>query len=349
MINEPQAWATIFVTQRDRRSFVEMCLERSHTVSLEVTVDARSYGPAHHTCTCTKPPEDDFFNVLTYNETNPCERHFAFESLAETKHSTRICTLNIVFDDGTFAFDEGLVPLELEGCRFFELSFPQLTDLKLDDPSPPDPDFLPISSLFPPTLRSLHFRGSSGHDQLMGLSNLTSFTFDGNGQEISVEGFRTFILNNRSLEALSLDSIELKGGSNQHPAILPNLKSFNVHYPHDYSRKNFSTVFRVPALQRLSSLLISIARDPGGTYWFMLCATGDEIVFTVECDVEHIAEAWQDLTGYAGPTIQHIHLEEPHDPDFYGDESGGVRELFTDFHRWSYAFLRTSALAFGMA
>jgi hypothetical protein len=44
LMNQPRLWSAVFITQKDRRSFVEACLERSHPVTLEVTVVAKSWA-----------------------------------------------------------------------------------------------------------------------------------------------------------------------------------------------------------------------------------------------------------------------------------------------------------------
>ena len=324
LLNEPRAWAAVFATQSDRRSFVEMCLERSHAVPLEVTVDARSYGPAHQSCSCVK------FSELTHNEVDPCEWHFVFESLVDPRHSERIHTLNIVFDDGMLVFDEGLVFLELESCQFFKLRHPRLAGLEWDDSSLEGPGFL-LDSLFfpPPTLRSLSFRGLHGHDQLTNLENLTSLTFDNYAAGIGAESFRTFMLNNQSLETLSLGCIKLEGDPNGPPVDLSNLKSFSIYHSEAYSEGTVSTIFRVPALQRLTSLLVSVTKEQDNCDWFTFCATGDNIVFTLKCDLECIPMAWQDLTGYPEPIVQRVRLENPENLYFHGR---WVSASFVDVH-----------------
>lgn len=321
LIDNPQAWATIFATLRDRRSFVNMCLERSYPTSLEVAVDAHSYGRADPSCTCVR----DDYECLFHNETEPCEFHFVFESLVEPKHSTRIRSLSIVFDDGATNFDEEVEILELDGCRFFELSDLKLTSLNLDDSTLPDPEdrFSLPSSLFPPTLRFLTFRRSSDHGQFMKLNNLTTFALDSNRTDVDAEGFRKFILHNQSLETLSLNLIGFEGGMNEEPATLPNLKSFSVNY--ESSEEPYSTIFRVPALQHLSFLSISVTKIEKDTYRSILHATGDDIAFILKCDFLCIVEVWQELTGYAKLDIQHVRLENPEDLDNpYGKVSRGV-------------------------
>lgn len=327
LTSKHEAWTTVFATQSDRRSFVDMCLERSYPLSLEVMVDARSYsdGPARSSCTCIK---GDFFELI-HNWSEPCEWHFAFESLVETKHSGRICTLNIVLDDGTTVFNKP--ELVLESCQFFKLPYLQPTSLKWDDSSAPYPDLLSYPSFFSPTLRSLSFRGWSGSNQVLNLNNLISFTFDNHGQEISAESFRMFILNSQFLETLALFYINLEGDSNGPLAALPNLKSFSIHYS-EYSRGMLSTIFRVPALQRLSSIVIS-ATEEDNSLFFTLRATGDEIVLTIKCDLQGIEDAWKDLTGYAKPKIQYVRFGNPIGQDFYHAGSERVETLSMNAQR----------------
>ncbi|KAF9649839.1 hypothetical protein BDM02DRAFT_1739712 [Thelephora ganbajun] len=93
LINTPRMWATIFVTGDDRRSFVETWLERSRPVPLEVMVTVSAKEQRYLLCTCGK---DGRWRLIP-NEINPCEWHFAFESLAQTKHLERIRMLNIHF------------------------------------------------------------------------------------------------------------------------------------------------------------------------------------------------------------------------------------------------------------
>ena len=288
LINQPQAWATVFATQSDRRGFVQMCLQRSYPVSLEVTVDAYDCGPA---CTCSKEKRPR--PIHDVKET--CERHFAFESLAHAKHWERIHTLNIQFDDGY-----------------------------LLGRSPTDPPF--SYSPFPPTLHSLSLRGF-WHNQLIELNTLTSFTLNHHYQKIRTESFRAFILNNQSLETLSLGWIEFESDSEHPPVTLSSLRSFDVCFP----SKALSTIVRVPAFHRLSSLLISTTEDYRNG-WFSFRATGHEIILTVKCGLHDIGEAWRDLTGYAGPTIQHIRLENSKDRRLGNGKGDRVTTLFMDAH-----------------
>lgn len=318
LINKPQVWATIFATQADRRSFVEMCLERSYPAPLDVTVDARYSGPEHASCVC----DWDKRSRRLPSEVDPCKWHFVFEPLAEKRHSERIHALEILLDD-TLRTSENRVPLALEGCRFFDLPSLPLTSLKWIDKNTQYANYLFSVSPFLPTLRSISFRGSC-YDQLTKLSNLTSFTLKEPCLGISAEMFRTFMLNNQSLEMLSLDYVEFEGGSNGPPAHLPNLKSFNVYF----SEVNLSTLFRIPALQGLSFLLISTDEDRG-CWDYTYRATGEGIEFAFKGSPPVIAKAWRDITGYVNPTIKHIRLENPDEVRLDEDEDPAVA-LFAD-------------------
>jgi len=157
LINQPLLWSSIFITHEDCREFVEMCLERSHSVTLDVTMDAGERGWAYLGCTC----DMDKGGRLLPNKRNPCGWHFVFESLATPTHSKRIHILNIDFHspDDTFPIEER-VDLSFGSCRFFTLSFPQLTDLRWDGKWLEHTDHLFRNTLFTPTVRSLSFAGS---------------------------------------------------------------------------------------------------------------------------------------------------------------------------------------------
>ena len=124
LINNPQAWATIFASLDDRRSFVEICLERSGSAPLEVTMDVCDGYKPHPLCTCNK----DKRSRITPNEINPCEWHWVYESFAETRHSKRIRTLNIRLVDNLPDTERAM--LALGYCRFFNL--PPLELVTLD-------------------------------------------------------------------------------------------------------------------------------------------------------------------------------------------------------------------------
>lgn len=321
LLSQPRAWATIFATRKDRRSFVEMCLERSQPVTLEVTVDASDEGRTHPHCTC----DEDTRLRLIPNESDPCEWHFQFESLAEAGHSKRVHKLNIDFDGMDYVPGEW-IRLALGSCRFFTLPFPYLTDLRWEEDETEHGNYIFSTPPFPPTLRLISFKGS-WDGSVTQVNNLISFTFENYKDKTDIETFRSFISNNRSLESLSLKYANFEGTSRGLPVSLFNLKSFNI----DFHAKNLSTIIRIPALQRLSSLWISMDE---GDVEFTLRATGDGIMLSTKSYLQNVAEAWQDLTGYVRPTIRHIRLyddvedDEPH----VGGDGMTVVSLLTDVH-----------------
>jgi len=276
-----------------------MCLERSHPVALDVTVDASEQARAHLDCTCDK----DNRRRLLPNEKNPCRWHFAFESLATPVHSKRIHTLDINFipqDDPLLP--GGFAELSSGSCRFFDLSFSQLTSLGWEGENLTYTNHLFFNPPFTPTLRSLTFSGS--WDGLFTrVKNLTSFILKNCEDNIRAETFRLFLLNNQSLESLSLDIFSFEGNPNGPPVDLPNLRSFTILL----SPGDLSMVIRVPALQRLSSLQTSY-EEVGYHESVRLLATGDGITLSVISFLCDVPEVWEDLVGYARPTIRHVRL-----------------------------------------
>ena len=115
-----------------------------------------------------------------------------------------------------------------------------------------------------------------------------------------MEAVRLFMRNNRALESVSLHIDDLEGSSKGPPVHLLNLKSLIIGLP----VKKLSTIFRVPAFRRLSSLRISSDDDD----LYTLSATGDQITLTVKCYPRDFAETWEDLTGDAKPAIRHVRL-----------------------------------------
>ena len=275
-----------------------MCLERSHPVALDVTVNTGKRAPVHPDCTCDK----DGRERLVPNERNPCGRHFVFESLATPVHSNRIHTLNIDFQlPGDLPPFEETTGLTLGSCRFFDLSFPQLTGLGWKCEGLTHANHLFSNSPFTPNVRSLTFSGS--WDGLFTqVKNLTSFIFK-NCDNIRAETFRLFLLNNLSLESLSLDTSQFQGTPKGPPVDLHNLRSFSI----ILSPVDLSTVIRVPAFQHLSSLQTSY-EGVGFSGVMRLLATGDGITLTVISSLCYVARIWQNLVGYARPTIRHVHL-----------------------------------------
>ena len=258
-----------------------MCLERSHPVALDVTVDASERARAHLDCTCDK----DGRERLVPNEKNPCGQHFAFESLATPLHSNRIHALNIDFQlPGDLPPFEETTALSLESCRFFDLSFPQLTSLGWKCEGSTHANNLFSNSPFTPNVRSLTFSGS--WDGLFTqVKNLTSFTFKNYENTLCAETFRLFLLNNLSLESLSLDIFQFRNNPKGPPVDLLNLRSFTV----ILSPVDLSTVIRVPAFQHLSSLETS--HEGVGFFGAMrLLATGDGITLSIISSLCYVAE-----------------------------------------------------------
>jgi hypothetical protein len=325
LVNQPYMWSTIFATQQDRRGFIEMCLRRSQAVALDVTVNACKWGSAHKGCTC----DEDERGRLLPNEMVPCEWHFAFESFATPEHSKRIHTLNIDFRDPHYPIHraEG-VELALGACWFFSLSFPQLISLGWNDPGMDYVDYIFSNSPFTPALRSLSFEGF-WFGSFTQLNNLTSFTLVHNTERISVDAFLLFLSNNQSLESLSLDIFEFRYGDLEPPPVhLPNLKSFSIHS----SPEIISGVICIPALQRLSSLRISMTPDATNV---ILGAVGDGITLSVEAGLGDATDVWEDITGHARPTIRHARLcDYPEDVEDAQDLRGAkkVIPLLADVH-----------------
>ena len=175
LFSQPRAWATIFISNKDCRSFIEMCLERSQPVTLEVVVDASEEGRLHPECTC----DEDTRGRLVPNESDPCEWHFQFESLAEAGHSKRVYELNIDFEGGGIPLAEK-VQLALGSCRFFTLSFPHLTSLEWLESRTEHGNYIFSTPPFPHTLRFLSFMGS-WDGSVTQVNNLISFTFENEG------------------------------------------------------------------------------------------------------------------------------------------------------------------------
>jgi len=286
-------------------------------------VDASEWARVRLDCTCDK----DKRRRLLPNERNPCRWHFVFESLATPVHSKRVHTLDIDFQ---FPDDrpppEETTELSLGSCRFFTLSFPQLTNLGWDGPWSKFPRHLFSNPPFTSTVRSLTFSGS--WDGLFTqVKNLTSLTLADCEETISAEAFRLFMLNNRSLESLSLNIHPFEGDTKGPPVDLSNLHSFSVILP----TGDLSTVIRVPALQRLSSLQISyegmVVSDAIG-----LLAAGDGITLLVTSFMRNVAEVWQDLVGYARPAIHDARLCGYSQGSQDGRDGRGVFPLLTDAH-----------------
>jgi hypothetical protein len=321
LINQPRMWSTVFITQEDRRSFVDMCLQRSHPAPLSITLNAFEVAPAHPECECDK----DHRGRLLPNERTPCEWHFQFEPLAESTHRNRVRALAINFDGGRI-YETKSKRLVLGSCRFFTLSFPTLATLEWENETKENAEYLFSTPPFPPSLRSLTFTGAWS-DMVMQVNNLTSFTFEGDcaGEGISVEEVRQFLSNNQSLESLQFKFVDFEGDPEGPPVHLSNLKSLNV----GLAYKELSTVIRVPALSRLSFLRISAWSDCFG---YNLCATGESITFSARCLSNEFGEIWECFTGYAKPVIRHVRLEEELRAGGRGDHNNAFISVLSDAH-----------------
>ena len=288
-------------------------------MTLEVTVDVSEEGWVRPQCTCDK---DQRWRLLP-NERNPCEWHFQFESLAQNKHSERVHTLKVDFEGPSYIPPEQRKRLALGSCRFFTLSFPNLIGLEWEEDTTEHGNHIFSTPPFPPTLRTLSYKGT-WDGSVTQVGNLTSFTF-GSNDTVSIETIRLFILKNRSLESLSLIYADFIGTSEGLPVSLFNLKSFRV----DSCPKLVSTIVRIPALQRLSSLRISMGEDGDR---FTLYATGDGITLATKSNLREVAEVWHDLTGYARPTVRHVRLHDDEDEGHFGGAGSTAISLLLDAH-----------------
>ena len=305
MIGHPQAWATIFVTSWYRRSLIEMCLERSRFFPLKVTIKITERVRTRLGCTCIKDGHD----ILHHNAKNPCEWHFLFESFAATRHSERIRGLNVDFERPSAVRDSEQL-LAFGSCQFFASTFPQLISLGWKNDWRSRANHTPRPLVPPSTLRSLTLGGAC-NGPLARINGLTSFAFGDNRQKISAENFRLFLSNSQSLESLGLGMVGFRGNVNGPPVDLLKINSLRI----NFRCKRLSTIFRVPALRRISALRISLL-DQNGIH--SLHATGDDISLHACPWTDPAAEeVWRDVTGNAQPTIRHISL-------FDGSE-GGLR------------------------
>ena len=300
-----------------------MCVERSQTTTLDVTVDASGWGLVHLGCTCKK----DILGRLLPNKGNPCEWHFLFEALIAPERSERIRALDIDFH--MFYYGEK-VELVLGSCRFFSLSFPQLTSLGWKAGWTGHSGSTFSSSPFTPTIRSLSFEGS-WDGFFTQAKNLTSLTFVGCHGSVNVGAFRSFMQSNCSVESLSLDIPRFDGVSNGAPVNLPNIKSFDLHF----SPEILSTIIHVPAIQRLSSLQISLVGVPDiGA--IALTAAGDEIAILVKTTLRDAIGVWQGLTRDARPTIGHVRFcnfsDSVRDAEHDHSDGSPIIPLLADAH-----------------
>ena len=321
LIQCTRAWTTIFATRMDRRGFVEMCLERSHPLPLEATVDIINDRLVPTGCKCTR----DGLGTLVQNMRTPCEWHFVFESLTHPKHSKRIQVLNADCSNPSHSDRE-------VGSGCFQLltsSLPQLTTLGWkDDGTHYANGLFPQQRCFLPNLRSVVFKGR-WNDSLAQLNNLSSLSIETHWP-LDSERFRLFMSNNRSLESLKL-SVRIVGTTKGPPIDLSNLKSLSSTYC--CSLRGVSAIIRVPALERLSSLLISLG-GPGASRVRRFGATGDGISLTVKSWIHDAEEDWRNLTEHTRPSLLcvRIHGQRPMGMFDYSDISTVVSTLMADAH-----------------
>jgi len=290
---------------------------------LDVIVDVSGWGPVYLCCTC----DADERGRLLPSERDPCERHFVFELLATPEHSKRIRTLKVDFRE---FYDGERVELVLGSCRFFALPFPQLIGLKWKALRANHSKYTFSHPLFTPTIRSLSF-DARWDDSLKQVDHLTSLTLGSDLRGADTETLRLFISGNQSLESLSLKYTYFEGNTNAPPANLPNLKSLDLRF----CSKTMSSIVRVPATQRLSSLQISL--EGLGTHGtVILTATGDGFALSIWVDLNDVVEVWQGLTQDAQSTIRCVRFCNytwGRDPaDFDSTDGSAVFPLLTDVH-----------------
>ena len=321
LINQPRIWSAIFAKREDSRGFVEMCVERSQTAPLDVTVNASGWGLVRLGCTCDR----DHRERLLPNERNPCEWHFPFEALATPEHSKRIRTLVVDFRKPYYG---NLVELALGSCEFFALSFPQLTTLGWDVGDSEHSKYTFSRSPFTPTIRFLSFNGP-WRDFYTQASNLTSLTLAGCHHGIDAEAFRLFMLSNQSLESLSLDLYHCKGDINGPPVNLPDLKSLTL----CFCPESVLKIIRVPSIQHLSSLDISLEGISTVTE-VILTATVDGFTVLVKTTLRNVIGIWEGLTQDAQPTIRQVrYCNYSEGQDWESDFNGSVViPLLADAH-----------------
>ena len=296
-----------------------MCLERSQTLPLEATVDIINDRPVSVGCKCTR---DEL--GLIHNKEAPCEWHFVFELLAYPKNSKRIQVLHTDCSNPSHPGQE-VGP----GCfRFLDSPLPQLTALEWRDDGTQYANLLFPPPRYYPNLRSVAFMGR-WNGALAQVNNLTSLSIESHWPLLA-ERFRLFMSNNRSLESLDL-SVRIVGTTRGPPIELSNLKSLSNNYSRDL--RLVPSIIRVPALERLSSLLITLG-GPGASWALQLGAIGDGISLGVTSLVGDAEEDWRNLTEYAQPTLLYVRIygQLPGARFNYCDASDIVQTLMADAH-----------------
>ena len=177
---------------------------------------------------------------------------------------------------------------------------------------------------FPPSLHSLTYAGV-WNDTIASVNSLTFFAFQGhNTGETNLEAVRLFMLNNQSLESLEFRFPAFEGVSKGPPVDLLNLESLSV----GSACKALSTIIRIPALGRLSSLQVT----SWGSGGYALRATGDRITFFASCFDDEVVETWEILTGYARPVLRHVRLDGGLSRFGRGDHNAAFVSVLSDAH-----------------
>ena len=252
-------------------------------------------------CTCNKDAQGRFLP----NRVNPCEWHFIFEALAGAKHTNRITALDVDFENF-----RGLVPtsdntsIVLGSCRFFASSFPQLTDLTWNNSHEGFRyDQLFQHRSFPPTLRSLDLQGA-WRDPFLQIRGLTSLALH---RGHNAETLRVFLLENQSLESLSLTLDHHIGASRGPPVELPKLRFLNLEPAGEEIQ--FPDFLHVPAIRSLTSLQAFIIHDNTYAKLYALRATGGSgFTLSLKCAGWAADAVWRTFTGHARPTIGNIYV-----------------------------------------
>ena len=295
LVNCPHIWATIFAARGVRRGVVEMCLERSGRGPLDVMIDVSEYVRLYPGCTCHR----DGRGRLLPNEMVPCEWHFVFEALAELRHSTRILSLNVAFYPPSIpAASTGKVALG--SCRFFTLTFPQLSSLDWDNGwGLRFTNYLFSTPPFPQSLRYLTYKGPWS-DYFAEITSLTFLKYEANTNPVDPVAFQRFLLHNPNLESLWLKQLTFQHNPQVQPVELPALKRLSVNPP----PVNLSAIIQAPAIRNLSSLRICLSADRPD----ILFAVGDGFTLYAGNFLKGLGQVWYELTWYARPTIGWIHL-----------------------------------------
>jgi hypothetical protein len=218
--------------------------------------------------------------------------------------------------------------LALGACRFFSLSFPQLTSLGWADPGADDVGYIFSNSPFTPTLRSLSLSGY-WDGVLAQLNNLTSFTLVRTTMIISAR--RPFGCSCRTINPSSHSrwTSSVSRMTQRVPLLIFSTSSRSAFSSCSHI---LSTIIRVPALQRLSSLRITLDGSVRDLYWVPLgmgSPSRSKPPYVIP------REPGRTLLDTHGPAIRHVRFcDYPETPESYGSDSGErvVIPLLADAH-----------------